>query len=252
VDSLHVRIASDTRGPPRGSQHRTPQRWIADLGQTVNVDSVVVHRGEVEYREQAANQVGPGVLTFAHIEATAAPVHHFDGRQSRGDSMIFVATAELLRAGRLDVRIGVPLDAPGLDMAYSGTLGPMPASAFNLVIEHLENWKISHGQVVGISFSAMAHNGVVRGFVAPRYTDLSVEVTGHGSTGILGAHGIFGGAARGLASIVARNQIIEDNPAGRAKPLRRGPITHVFAPSETLPAFLWRSLREGLLAALKG
>lgn len=251
VDSLHVMITSDERGPPRHSLHRTPQQWIADLGQTVNVDSVVVHQGEVEYRELRPNQAGPGVLTFTHIEATAAPVHHIDGRQASGDSMIFVATAELLRAGRLDVRIGVPLDAPGLDMAYSGTLGPMPATAFNQVIEHVDNWRITHGRVEGISFGATVHHGIARGTLTPRYADLSIEVTGHGSTGILGAHGIFGGAARGLASIMARDQINRDNPAGRAKPPRRGPITHVFTPSETLPSFLWRSLREGLLAVLK-
>ena len=251
VDSLHVKITSDARGPARTSQHRTPQRWIADLGQSVNVDSVVVHQGAVEYRELDDNQAGPGVLTFTRIEATAAPVTHVDGRQADGDSMIFVATAELLQAGRLDVRIGVPLDAPAFDMGFSGTLGPMPAMAFNQVIERLDNWRITRGHVEGISFGAAVHNGVARGSLTPRYTDLSIEVTGHGSTGILAAHGIFGGAARGLASIVARSQVNGANPEGR-KPPRRGPITHVFASSETLPAFFWRSLREGLLAALKG
>ena len=250
VDSLQVKITSDYRGPALPASHRTPQRWLADLGQTVVLDSVVVHHGEVEYREIRPNQAGPGVLTFAHIEATAAPVRHIAGRQASGDSMILVASAELLRAGRLDVRFGVPLDAPGLDMAYSGTLGPMPATAFNLVIEHLENWRITRGRVEGISFSAAVHHGVARGALTPRYTDLSIEVTGHGSTGILGASGIFGGAARGLASIAARSQINGANP-DRAKPPRRGPIAHLFTSSETLPGFLWRSLREGLLAVLK-
>ena len=70
VDSLHVKITSDARGPARTSQHRTPQRWIADLGQSVNVDSVVVHQGAVEYRELDDNQAGPGVLTFTRIEAS--------------------------------------------------------------------------------------------------------------------------------------------------------------------------------------
>jgi hypothetical protein len=251
VDSLHVRITSDERGPPRNSSHRTPQQWIADLGQTVDEDSVVVHQGAVEYRELDPNQAGPGAVTFTRIEATAAPVHHVDGRQASGDSMIFVATAELLQAGRLDVRFGVPLDAPGFDMGFSGTLGSMPATAFNRAIERLDNWRIIRGQVEGISFGAAVHNGVARGALTPRYSDLSIEVTGHGSTGILGAHGIIGGAARGLASIAARSQVNGANPDG-AKPPRRGPITHVFAPSETLPAFLWRSLREGLLAVLKG
>jgi hypothetical protein len=251
VDSLRVKITSDQRGPSRNSRHRTPQRFIADLGQTVDVDSVVVHQGQVEYRELRPDQDGPGVLTFSHIEATAAPVHHMDGRQATGDSMIFVATAQLLRAGRLDVRIGVPLDAAGLDMAFSGTLGPMPATAFNLVLEHLENWKISRGQVEGISFSAAAHHGVARGALTPLYTGLSVSVTGHGSTGILGAGGIIGGAVRGLASLAVRSKINGDNPYAPGKAPRSGPIQHVFTPSETLPGFLWRSLREALLAVLR-
>ena len=250
VDSLHVKISSDARVPIRDSRHRTPQQFIVDLGQTVHVDSVVMHQGEVEYRELDADQAGPGVLTFSHIEATVAPVSHVDGRQTRGDSMIFVATSELLKAGRLDVRIGMPLDAPTFEMAFGGTLGPMPATGFNQVIERLDNWRIIRGQVVGISFGAAVHHGVARGTLTPRYTGLSIEITGHGSTGILGAHGIFGGAARGLASMIARSQVNSDNP-GQAKVPRRGPITHVFAPSETLPAFLWFSLREGLLAVLK-
>jgi hypothetical protein len=251
VDTLSVRITSDYRGPSIPASHRAPQQWIAELGQTVNVDSVVVHHGAVEYREIRPNQAGPGVLTFTQIEATAAPVRHIDGRQSAADSMIFVASATLLQTGRLDCRFGVPLDAPGFDMAYTGTLGPMPATAFNQVIEHLENWKVSHGQVEGISFGAAVHDGVARGSLTPRYSNLSVTVTGHGSTGILGAGGLFGGAVRGLASIVARNQINGANPAGSGKAPRRGPIQHVFTRSQTLPAFLWQSLREGLLAVLK-
>jgi hypothetical protein len=250
VDSLHVKITSDYRGVPQPASYRTPQRWIADLGQTVSVDSVAVHEGEVEYREVRPNQDWPGVLTFGHIEATAAPVHHVEGRKAIADSMILAATAELLRAGRLDVRIAFPFDAPGFDMAYRGTLGPMPATAFNLVLEHLENWKIVRGQVEKIDFSATVHDGVTNGALTPLYTDLSVAVTGHGSGGILGLHGIIGGAFRGLASAVAGSKVNGGNPDAPLKAPRSGAIRHVFSRSETLPGFLWVSLREGLLGVL--
>jgi hypothetical protein len=250
VDSLHVKITSDYRGVPRPTSHRTPQQWIADLGQTVDVDSVAVHEGEVEYREVRPAQDWPGVLTFSHIEATAMPVRHVDGRKAIADSMILAATAQLLRAGRLDVRIAFPFDAPAFDMAYRGTLGPMPATAFNLVLEHLENWKITRGQVEKINFSAAVHDGVARGALTPLYTDLSVAVTGHGSGGILRLHGIIGGAVRGLASTVAGSKLNGDNPDAPLKAPRTGPIHHVFAPSETLPGFLWVSLREGLLVVM--
>jgi hypothetical protein len=251
ADSLHVKITSDFRGLPRPTSHRTPQQWISDLGQTVTVDSVSLHEGEVEYREVHPDQAGPGVLTFSHIEATAAPVRHIDGRKTSGDSLTLVATAELLHAGRLSARVAVPLDAPAFDMAFSGTLGPMPATAFNRVIEHIDNWSITHGQVEGANLSATVHHGVARGMVTPRYTDLSVKVTGHGSGGILGAGGIIGGAVRGLASLVARSKLNSDNPDAPGKAPRSGPIHHAFTPSETLPAFLWVGLREALLVVMR-
>ncbi len=251
ADSLRVMITSDRRGPPHGSSHRIPQRWIADLGQTVDVDSIVVREGDVEYREMRPDQAAPGVLTFGHIEATAAPVRHLEGRQSMADSLTFVATAQLLRAGRLAVRIAVPLDAPTFDMAFSGTLGPMPATAFNLVLENLDNWKIEDGQVQRITFGATVHRGVARGSLTPIYTDLSVRVTGHGAGGILSAHGIFGGAARGLASLVANVTTLKQaNPHHAGETPRSGPISHTFAANETFPKFLWVSLREALLVPI--
>ena len=251
ADSLRVKITSDYRGMQRVMSHRTPQQWIAELGQTVEVDSIAVHGGEVEYREVRPDQDWPGVLTFGHIEAMAAPVRHINGRKAIADSMILAATAELLHAGRLDVRIAFPFDAPAFDMAYRGTLGPMPATAFNLILEHLENWKIARGQVEKITFSAAVHNGVANGTLTPLYTDLSVAVTGQGSGGILGLHGIIGGAFRGLASAVAGSKLNGRNPDAPGKAPRSGAIRHVFAASETLPGFLWVSLREGLLAVIK-
>jgi len=251
VDSLRVKVTSDFRGPQRTAPHRTPQQWIAELGQTVDVDSIVVREGEVEYREMHPDQTAPGVLTFSHIEATAAPVRHIDGRQTTGDSMILTAEAQLLRAGQLDVRVAVPLDAPGFDMAFSGTLGPMPAEAFNLALEHMENWRIAHGRVEGVTFGATVHDGLARGSLTPLYSDLSVRVTGHGTGGILGSGGIIGGAVRGLASLVANWTRLKDrNPDDPAQRPRSGRIRHAFAPSETLPAFLWVGVREGLLAVM--
>ena len=250
ADSLRVKITSDYRGPQQVLSHRTPQQWVAELGQTVEVDSIAVHEGEVEYREVRPNQDWPGVLTFGHIEATAAPVRHVDGRKAIADSMILAATAQLLQAGRLDVRVAFPFDAPGFDMAFRGTLGPMPATPFDLVLEHLENWKITRGQVERITFSAAVHDGVATGALTPLYTGLSVQVTGHGSGGILGLHGIIGGAFRGLASAVAGSKVNDRNPDAPGKAPRSGVIRHVFSRSETLPGFLWVCLREGLLGVL--
>jgi hypothetical protein len=250
VDSFRMDITNDKRRPenPSHQPHRAPQRWIADLDETLSLDSVVVQDGEVVYREQSAGRAQPGVMTFARIQAIAAHVRHVVGRRTSGDAMTLTATGHLQNVGRLDVQFDVPLDAPQFDMTFRGTLGAMPATALNPFVQEVFPLRIAKGHVAGITFSAAVANGVARGTTTPRYNDLSVSVTRRGSEGILGGGGILGDAARGIASFVGNwMKVRANNPDDPAKTPRTGRIRHVFAPTEALPAFLWASVRDGLL-----
>jgi hypothetical protein len=257
VDSLHIDLLSDKRRPddPRPSVHRTPQRWIADIDQSVSVDSVVIRGGEVVYREQRPRHAKPGVLTFARLQAVATNVRHVAsrrrGREVAGTPMTLRATAFLQDAGRFDTHFTVPLDAPSFDMTFGGTLGPMPATSLNRLMDGILAVRLEKGAVLGIDFDATVASGAAQGSIVPRYKDLSIAVTGHGSKGILGTGGVVGEAARGVASLVGNlTEIRGDNPDAGATP-RRGPIDHTFSPDETLPGFLWVSLRGGLMAVVR-
>jgi hypothetical protein len=254
VDSFRAEITSDKRRPgnPVQGRHRTPQGWMADLDETLSLDSVVVRDGEVVYREHSTDRGQPGVITFARIQATAANVQHVVGRQTHGDAMVFAATSQLQNAGRLDVRFRVPLDAPRFDMTFRGTLGPMPATAFNPFIEEVYALSIANGRVTGIGFDAAVRGGVARGTITPRYNDFSIAVTRRGSGGILGGGGIVGGAARGIASFAANQMSVRaNNPDNSATTPRAGTIQHIFTPNEALPGFLWATLRDGLLQVIR-
>lgn len=253
LDSLRLDVMSDRRraSNPQRPRRRTPQGWIAGLGRTVSVDSVVIRHGEIVYRERRGTHPQPGVLTFARLDAVAVNVRHFLGRTSR-DPMTLSATAHLQNVGRLDAHFVVPLDAPRFDMSFRGTLGAMPAASLNPFIRETMPFRLTNGRVVGISFHATVTNGVARGSVTPRYNDLSVAVTQRGSTGIMGRGGILGGAARGIASFVGNwMKVRANNPDDAAATPRSGTIHHTFTSNETLPAFLWASVRDGLLAVVK-
>ena len=162
------------------------------------------------------------------------------------------ATAHLQNVGRLDVHFVVPLDAPRFDMSFGGTLGAMPAASFNVFIGQTMPLRLTNGQVVGISFYATVTNGLASGSVTPCYNDLSVAVTRRGSTGIMGSGGILGGAARGIASLVGNwMKVRANNPDDAAAAPRSGPIRRTFTSDETLPGFLWASVRDGLLAVVR-
>ena len=254
VDSLRIDVLSDKRRPPnpRRPQRRTPQGWIADLERGVHVDSVLVHNGQIDYREQRPRQRQPGVMAFTRLEAVAVNVRHVVGRRRSDNPTTLTATAYLQNDGRLDAQFTMPLDAPRFDMTYRGKLGPMPASALNAFVDRAFPFRLSKGRIKSIEFAATVRNGVAEGTVTPLYNDLAVEVTGHGSKGILGTGGVIGDAARGLATFVGNaTEMRSDNPEEGAQPPRRGTIRHVFAPTETLPAFLWFGLRDGLFGVVR-
>jgi hypothetical protein len=253
LDSLRIDVFSDKRKPqnPRPPPRRTPQAWVAEIERGIHVDSVVIRNGEVVYREQQPRHDKAGVLTFARVDAVATHVRHVAGRRTTSDPLVLNATAALQHEGKLDAQFVVPLDAPRFTMTIRGRLGPMPATRLNEFLEEAMPWRLDKGRVESIAFTARVTNGVARGSVIPRYKDLAAQVTGEGSKGILGTGGVIGDAARSVATLMGKSELRSDNPEDGATAPLTGTIEHVFTPDQTLPAFVWRSLRGGLLKVVR-
>ena len=254
VDSLQVDVTSDKRlpGGPIHARHRTPQAWIADLDETLSLDSLFVRNGNIVYREHAPGRVRAGVISFARIKVAAANVSHFVGRRTSADPMTLRAEAYVQNVGQVNLQVAIPLDASRFDMRLRGTLGAMPAHAFNTFAVPTGALQVENGQVATSTFSVTVNHGVASGTITPRFNDLSVSITQKGSTGILGNGGILGGVARGIASFAANKLVMRaNNPDNATSEPRSGTISHTFKSSETLIAFLWVSLRDGLLAVIK-
>ena len=254
LDSLRLDILSDRRRrlDPTPPTRRTPQAWIADLERNISTDSVLVRDGEIAYRELRPRHAKPGMMTFARLEVVAVNVRHVNGRRSTGNPMTLHATAYLQNDGRLDAQFVVPLDAPRFNMTFRGKLGAMPATSLNAFIHETFPLRLAKGRIKEIVFGATVTNGVAEGTVTPLYNDLTVEVTGRGSGGILGTGGVIGDAARGIATFVGNlTEMQGDNPDDGETAPRRGTINHTFTPTETLPAFLWISIRDGLFAVVR-
>jgi hypothetical protein len=254
LDSLRLDVLIDQRRPqnPPPPRRRTPQQWIADIERGIHVDSVVVSGGEIVYREHKPRHSVPAVLTFARLDAVATNVRHVAGRQSTRDRVTLNASAWVQNAGKLDVQFVAPLDAPRFTMTFRGRLGAMPVTHFNAFIKEAMPLRLDKGRVESITFTATVTSGVARGSVIPRYQDLAVEVTGEGSKGILATGGVIGDVARSVATFVGnQTELRSDNPAeGETEP-HVGTIAHTFTPDQTLPTFVWKSLRGGLLAVVR-
>jgi hypothetical protein len=58
--------------------------------------------------------------------------------------------------------------AQQFDMNWSGTLGSMPATAFNELVTGISDLRFNNGTIDGIEFSATTRNGMSQGTVRPR------------------------------------------------------------------------------------
>jgi hypothetical protein len=254
LDSLRVDVFSDLRRPknPRPPQRRTPQAWIAEIDRGIHVDSVLIRAGDIVFREHRPRHNMPSVMTFGRLNAVATNLRHVAGRRTTGNPVMLTTTAYLQNEGKLDARFVVPLDAPRFTMTFGGQLGPMPATSLNPFVEEALPLRLDKGRIENVTFSATVTNGVAHGTVVPQYKNLAVDVTGEGSKGILSTGGVIGDAARGVATFMGnKTELRSDNPEDGDTAPRTGTINHTFTPDQTLPAFLWKSLRSGLLPVVR-
>jgi hypothetical protein len=248
VSGLHLDVFNDKRRPSRGgtATRRYPQQWLRTSGLDLHVDSATI-TGRITYRERGANSPTTGVLRFESVRATLANGGN-DASRIRGDTTIRIrAIARLMGAAPLRVNIAMPVFAQGFNMDWSGSVGTMPADAFNELVTGISELRFNNGTIDGVEFSATTRNGFSRGTVRPRWRDLSVELPGIARTGILQ------GLRRAIAKFAANQFVVRgDNFVGMEKTAPvDGTISHRWTPRETLLQHLWNALRDARLVTMK-
>jgi hypothetical protein len=227
------------KGRPRA--HPTPQQVAARTRSAVRLDTVLVSGGRIVYREHEPERGRPGVVSFEGLRATVLDLD----LPSQGQPLRIEASARLMGEGVLSARATVPLDAPDFRYRLSGSLGAMPAEAFNRFLAVNEAFAFDDGRVEEITFSQTVRGGRARTTVIPRYRDLSVEPSGDGG-------GVIGSVKRAVEETIADALVVRSrNPDDDDEEPRVARTVRHYDPTSTWIQFLWFSLREGLLEVVK-
>jgi hypothetical protein len=242
LEGARLDVLTDKRIPRgRPSRHQTPQQAAASPGSTVRLDSVIINRGTIVYREREPERKLPGWVSFDSIRATVLDLH----LPSRGQPLRIAARARLMNQGLLTVEASVPLDAPDFRYELSGKLGRMSATAFNRFLAENESFEFEDGWIEGITFRQTARNGRATTTLTPRYRDLSVEPTAEGG-------GLVGSVKREVAEFIADAFVVRSrNPDEDGDNLRTARTVRRYDPANNWIRFLWFSLRDGLKEALQ-
>jgi hypothetical protein len=227
------------RGPPR--RHRTPQQVAARPGSALRLDSVLVTRGTIVYREREPERERPGVVSFSRLRVTILDLH----LPSKGKPLWIEASARLMDEGVLTARASVPLDAPDFRYELSGRLGKMSVKAFNRFLTENESFEFDNGWVEEIAFRQTVRGGRATTTVTPRYRELSIEPTGEGG-------GVIGSVKRAVEELVAGIFVVRSrNPDEDGKNLRTARTVRRYNPATGWTQFIWFGLREGLVEVVK-
>ncbi len=242
LEGARLDVLTDKRIPRgRPSRFRTPQQVAASPGLKLRLDSVLINRGTIVYREREPGRERPGRVSFDRLRGTVLDLH----LPSRGKPLRIAASARLMDQGSLTVEASVPLDAPDFRYQLSGKLGSMPAAAFNRFLAENEAFEFDDGWVEGITFRQTVRGGRASTVVTPRYRDLSVESTDEGG-------GLIGSVKRAVEGFIAGAFMVRSrNPDEDGENLRTARTVRRYDPTDSWIRFLWFSLRDALNEVLK-
>lgn len=246
---VELDILTDKRMPPerKRTSHRYPQQALRDLGLAFGADTLTL-AGEARYREHAVAAPAPGVIAFRSLRATLLNFTNDPARMQDSTPFRLTADARLMGVAPFHFELEMPLLADQFTMRYRGRLGAMDATALNPFASDGTGIKFTRGRIEGIGFEATVTGGRARGRVTPRWTNLGIELPGLDRKNT----GIFGGLKRAVGKFVANAFLVrDDNAAGQKEPPRDGTIDHRWTPRETLPQFLWNSIRDPLVPLLR-
>ena len=241
---LVLDVRTDLALPVARRQNASPQELVKGLHRHLAIDTIRVRGGAIRYHEHAVGKPTSGLASFTDLYAQVTNVRTVAPGDGRVPPMMIDANARLFGAGKLHAIITVPLTAPGFDMAYRGTLGPMDFTALNSFVARNMPAEVKAGTVHSVTFSAVARNGHAVGSVTPLYNGLQIELIDPKAGG-LGRLGL-----RILSAAANTVKVRQNNPEKEGKAPKVGTIDHRFVRSESLIQFLWFALRDALLPVL--
>ena len=215
---------------------------LAAIRQPLQIDSLSVTGGHLRYGERVAAGAAPGVLTVGAVRIAAEGI----ANRARDAAAIRIqAEGDLMDAGRLTVRMTLPVAPPDFSLHYSGSLGAMDLTRLDPFLEIAEHTRIKSGSTEGAVFDIDVQAGHARGTVRAVYKDLELTLLNRRT-----------GSDRGLEDRVAsffvkELRIRRANGPDAPGSLRLGDVNYAKKPPDEFLQFAWFALRSGVLDVIR-
>ncbi len=224
-------FSQDTSSP------RMPTEILTSIQGTLQVDTVSIMNGRLEYGERFAVGAKPALITLDSMQVLVEGIaNHGD----RGAAVVLHAQAKFMKAGTMHMRMSLPVASPALSFHYSGSLSGMELSALNGFLETAEQMRIKAGVLEAATFEIDVASGRASGNVRVAYRDLTFAAINKRT-------GSEKGFFDGIASFIANNfKIRGTNEPDESGSTKIGEVKYTRKRDEMFSEFTWFALRSGV------
>lgn len=237
---LDVYAMTDKRipNPPRIPDSSLPNEAVAKIATKFHIDSLRIRQSRVVYatRQPFAPE---GAIRFEAINGMMENVSNFPDKMTTQTPLRVKATTRLMGAALVRAELAMPLLSPTFEMNFKATLSGLDVTTLNHFLEPEARIKLESGTVEAASVYCVVSNGVGRGKISPRYSNLRMMVL---SEDRRKQRGLW----EGLMTFVAnRFGIKSDNP-DKNKPLREAEVRYERKRDESIFEYIWQFIWAGM------
>lgn len=213
------------------------QELLLGLGVMLDIDTLLLSKGMVRYREIAEDGEQPGVFFIDQLSLALGDVCNDLGRVPQ-PYLTAMGYGRLMGDGYLAVHGYFPMADTGGASYFSGSLGEMDARAFNPVLGPAAYIWVNDGQVNAMQFAFSAGRYISNGRMRFHYKDLNISVLNKKK-----------GNFKGFESLLANTFVVKaHNPTQRI--LRIGKISFTRDPERSFIHFWYKSLLSGISSSI--
>ncbi len=218
----------------------TLQDVLHKLPFTIKVESIVLDKGLITYKELEKDKTIPGRITFNDLHAEISGCSNDKMSSSAKRPLIMKVSTMVMHKAKLDVTYTFPLQQNG-EFDAMGHLKAVQLRVFNPIIEPLAHFTMKSGQVDSMWFSFHGGQTESKGKMMIAYHDMKIELLNKKTGEKDATHKVLSTLAHALI-------LKEENPS-KGK-LRIAEINYPADSSRTLFFYSWRSLLSGLRETL--
>jgi hypothetical protein len=242
IGDVALDVIADRRvaGPPK-VRVLWPEK-LAAFDWVVGTDSAVVGSARIRYAEWPNGDTHPGYVIFDKLQVRLLHATN-DSVVNHAEPLVIFGKGRLLGTGPFQTTIRTTVHPGPPEFTMEGEVGTMALTSFNTFLLPNMGLEITDGTMDRTSFRFSVANRKATGEIRPTWHDLSLRlvdpVTGKQNLG------------KKLKSVVARMISKDENAPEKDGTVKPFTIDYDVLPTDTFWGMVWRSLRSGLMKAMK-